>query len=62
MSHKVAGEIAKLKKQIEYLQDNNTQLQGDMGFLKDIVHKALMTSNPDYKRSKVLREMEDFLK
>ena len=61
MSHAVTGQIAKLIRQVGVLQEENHNLKGDVDYLKDIVHNTLMKNNPDYKRKKVLGEMDDFL-
>jgi len=61
MSHKIAGEMAKVRGQVDQLQIKYIAMEKDLDYMKEIVHQALLTKNPDYRRKFVLNDMSDFL-
>lgn len=58
---KMGAWINKLFQRVETLEAENTQLKLQMDELKEIVHNALMKSNPEYKKKHVLGSMDEFL-
>lgn len=53
--------IGDLQTRIEKLEVENEMLFAQVDYFKEIFENALVKNNPDYKRRKVLKEMDDFL-
>ena len=58
---KFAEWINQLVDRVEVVEAENRDLKIQMNELKEIVHNALMKSNPEYKKKHVLGSMDEFL-
>ena len=53
--------LGDMENRIDTLEEENESLFTQIDFLKTIVEQTLMKNNPDFKRHKVLKDMDDFL-
>ncbi len=62
LSPQVIGKaLGALETRVVVLENENTTLLSQIDYLKTIVEQTLMKNNPDFKRHKVLKDMDDFL-
>jgi hypothetical protein len=57
----ISHSLTKLIDRVEILEAENTTLTEGLEYLKDIVKNTMLKNNPDFKRYKVLAEMDNFL-